>query len=91
MPSEELRGSLAAAIASRVPGRTQAKGTSYFHSGAVVSIEGDQDHVVAVVKGTASYRVEIAREDDGFVCSCDCPFLEDRLEVCKHVLSLIHI
>ena len=89
MPSEELRGSLAAAIAGRVPGRTQAKGTSYFHSGAVVSIEGNQDHVVAVVEGTTSYRVEITREDDGFVCSCDCPFLEDRLEICKHVWATV--
>jgi len=35
--------------------------------------------------GTLDYEVDLERDNDSLVYSCDCPFFEDHLEVCKHV------
>ena len=89
MRPAEYRGSLAAAIATSVSGQTQARGAAYFQSGAVRSIEGNDYAVAAVVTGSRDYRVDITRDDQGFLASCDCPFAWDRVEVCKHIWATV--
>ena len=65
--------SLARALQRDVPDQTRAKGVTYFRSGAVVSVAGYDDKVIAVVQGTRDYHVEITREMEGFIGSCDVP------------------
>ena len=89
MPSTGRPLSLARALSRDVPDQTRAKGATYFRSGAVVSIVGFDDKVIAVVQGTRDYHVEITREMEGFIGSCDCPYFQDRFHVCKHIWAAI--
>jgi superfamily II DNA or RNA helicase len=81
--------SLARALASDVPEQTRAKGATYFRTGAVVSVVGFENKVVASVYGAREYHVEITREQDGFIGSCDCPYFQDRFHVCKHIWAVV--
>jgi superfamily II DNA or RNA helicase len=89
MASTERPLSLARALAPDVPEQTRAKGTTYFRTGAVVSIVGFSDRVAAVVYGTREYHVTITREQEGFIGSCECPYFQDRFEVCKHIWAAV--
>ena len=89
MPFSGGSASLVSVLAGDVSPRTQEKGRSYFQRGAVTSIEAIADGVTAVVQGTEPYAVLIARAGDAFVASCECPFLRDRHEVCKHAWATI--
>jgi superfamily II DNA or RNA helicase len=57
--------------------------------GAVVAISGGEWTAHAVVRGGRNYRVEIARDREGFRASCDCPFFSDRGQICKHIWAAI--
>ena len=81
--------SLARVLAPDVPELTRAKGSAYFRSGAVASVRGSDDKVFAIVYGSREYHVELTREQDGFIGSCDCPYFQDRFEVCKHVWAVV--
>jgi superfamily II DNA or RNA helicase len=81
--------SLALALAPDVPEQTRTKGSAYFRNGAVVSIVGFDDKVTAIVYGTREYHVEITREQDGFIGSCECPYFQDRFQVCKHIWAVV--
>jgi superfamily II DNA or RNA helicase len=91
MPTRRTAGalSLARALAPDVPERTRAKGAAYFRDGAVVSLLASEDKVKAVVYGSQQYHVEIARENDGFIGSCECPYFQDRFDVCKHIWAVV--
>ena len=89
MPSTGRPLSLARALSRDVPDQTRAKGATYFRSGAVVSIVGFDDKVIAVVQGARDYHVEITREMEGFIGSCDCPYFQDRFHVCKHIWAAV--
>ncbi len=64
---------------------TQGRGRSYFLSGAVRVIEGDEQHVSAAVQGSRRYEVEIAAGEGFLDYSCTCPFYEREFEPCKHI------
>ena len=53
--------SLARALAPDVPEDTKTRGASYFRAGAVASLVTFKDRVVATVRGTREYPVELAR------------------------------
>jgi superfamily II DNA or RNA helicase len=89
MSSAERPFSLARALARDVPETTRAKGANYFRTGAVVSVREFDDKVIAVVQGARDYRVEITREMEGFIGSCDCPYFQDRFHVCKHIWAAV--
>ena len=89
MPSPERPLSLARALAPDVPEQTRAKGSTYFRNGAVVSILGFDDKVTAIVYGSRQYHVEIAREQEGYIGSCECPYFQDRFHVCKHIWAVV--
>ena len=57
--------------------------------GAVVAISGGEWTAHAIVRGGRNYRVEIARDREGFRASCDCPYFTDRAQVCKHIWAAI--
>jgi superfamily II DNA or RNA helicase len=81
--------SLARALAPDVPAPTRAKGSAYFRDGAVGPIRASDDKVSAIVYGTREYQVDVTREQDGFIGACECPYFQDRFEVCKHIWAVI--
>ena len=81
--------SLARALAADVPPATRAKGASYFHSGAVASLVTFKDGIAGTVRGTRDYHVEVSREQEGFIGSCECPYFLDRFAVCKHIWAVV--
>jgi superfamily II DNA or RNA helicase len=89
MARSERSLSLARALAPDVPEHIRAKGSAYFTNGAVVSIGGTDERISAIVDGSRDYNVEITREKDGFIGSCDCPFFQDRFHVCKHIWAAV--
>ena len=89
MHSTQLPLSLARALAADVPPATRAKGASYFHSGAVASLVTFKDGIAGTVRGTRDYHVEVSREQEGFIGSCECPYFLDRFAVCKHIWAVV--
>ena len=80
---------LAEALAQDVPQPTRTKGNRYFLGGAVRDIEGSKTHVTATVRGSQWYQVELRREGDAIVGSCECPYFIDRSESCKHLWAVV--
>ena len=80
---------LAQYLTTSVPHVIRAKGARYHSMGAVVAISGGEWTAHAVVRGGRNYRVEIARDGDGFRASCDCAYFVDRAEVCKHIWAAV--
>ena len=81
--------SLTAALARQVPSRVQARGRSYFVSGAVRSVQGDELAMEATVRGSIQYQVGVTREGDTLAVTCTCPYFDDRAEVCKHIWAAL--
>ena len=80
---------LARYLTSSVPQAIRAKGFRYHRMGAVVAISGGEWTAHAIVRGGRNYRVESARDREGFRASCDCPYFTDRAQVCKHIWAAI--
>jgi hypothetical protein len=76
-------------LARYVSERTRAKGYSYYVTGTVKIVHSTAEMLVADVRGTDTYTVNIVREDEGLISSCDCPFFLDRKDVCKHIWAVI--
>ena len=89
MRSSERPATLAEALQEDFSRTTREKGEDYFQRGAVASLSGTKDEVVATVWGTRAYHVRIEREKEGFIGSCECPYFVDRFEVCKHIWAVV--
>ena len=68
-------------VGSKVKGR----GYSYYRSGAVKIINGNEEELQAFVTGTDTYEVDLYREEDTIYVSCTCPYFEGERETCKHI------
>ncbi|MGH7886235.1 MAG: SWIM zinc finger family protein, partial [Candidatus Binatia bacterium] len=78
-------GYLTEELSAEVSGLVQQRGRSYFRTGAVRLLQGNDRSVSARVQGSQAYRVEMAVAE-GFVdYSCTCPFFETDYEACKHI------
>src|SRR5271169_2380291 len=67
---------------------TLARGTAYFHDGAVGLLDADEYEVRASVQGTQRYRVRLAAGSDGELeYECDCPVGDDEI-FCKHAVAV---
>ena len=67
---------------------TIARGTAYFHDGAVGLLDADEYEVRTSVQGTRRYRVRLAAGSDGELeYECDCPVGDDRI-FCKHAVAV---
>jgi hypothetical protein len=71
--------------------KIQSRGKEYFGRNAVRILFADSEFISARVAGSQGqeYDVDLEREADTLVYSCDCPFFDDRSEVCKHVWATI--
>ena len=69
------------------PGVRQ-RGTALHASGCVTLLSGNQWEVLATVRGSRVYEVELSREKDGIHVDCECEFFESST-VCKHIWATI--
>jgi superfamily II DNA or RNA helicase len=49
----------------------------------------DHEFISARVSGTQEYDVDIERDENLLIYSCDCPYFEENLEVCKHIWATV--
>lgn len=76
-------------LARSVNQNIRIRGRQYFDAKTVRILFADPDFVSAKVTGTREYDVDLEREGNALVYSCDCPYFEDRQEVCKHVWATL--
>lgn len=63
------------------------RGQTYAREGRVDLLSVGPDRIVARVRGSEDYRVEITGQGDQFDCECSCPAFE-REEFCKHIVAV---
>ncbi len=76
--------SLKSRLAPQFNPRIRDRGLAYFRSGAVEILEHSDFHVVAQVKGTLKYFVQLKLSLNSLDVACTCPYFEDG-EDCKHI------
>jgi superfamily II DNA or RNA helicase len=79
--------SLTAQLASHFDGAIQHRGANYFRTGRVRIDSTSASRVVAVVRGSSRYRVELEREGRKIHASCTCPYFD--VDFCKHIWAVI--
>jgi superfamily II DNA or RNA helicase len=67
----------------------KSRGQDYFNRKAVRILFADDDFVSAQVSGSQEYEVDIERDREALIYSCDCPFFEENFDVCKHVWATL--
>ncbi len=72
-----------------VDSRVRQRGHSYFRSGSVDIVHGNEEEVQALVFGTDTYEVEIFRQDDTVHVACSCPYFEGEGDTCKHIWATL--
>ena len=65
------------------------RGKEYFERKTVSIVYVDADFVSAEVRGTRMYDVDLEREDNTLIYSCNCPFFEDNFNICKHIWATL--
>ncbi len=63
------------------------RGVGYLQDGRIASVESRGDRVVATVRGTVPYGVELRLVDDVIGWTCSCPAAEDG-SFCKHCAAV---
>jgi hypothetical protein len=72
--------------------KIRIRGRQYFERNAVRIVFADPDFISAKVAGSEVYDVDLERDGNAVIFSCDCPYFEDHREVCKHVwATLLHL
>ncbi len=66
----------------------RTRGDGYFASGKVRVARATPERVVAVVRGTTHYAVEIAVRGGALDLSCNCPYARD-VGACKHLWAVL--
>lgn len=69
--------------------KIQMRGTDYFERGAVRLLFADAEFISARVSGSQDYEVDLERNKDALIYSCDCPYFDGNLEICKHVWAVL--
>ncbi len=76
-------------IGRLVSQKIQIRGRDYFQRNAVRILFADPEFISARVSGTDDYDVDLERDDNTLIYSCDCLYFEQNLEVCKHVWATL--
>ncbi len=69
--------------------RSRARGLEYASTHRVVLSEANDSWMLAIVRGTQRYEVDLERAGDRLVVSCTCPYFTDSGEACKHVWATL--
>jgi superfamily II DNA or RNA helicase len=78
-------------VASSFAPEVKQRGNDYYRQGAVTGLKGDSRRAEARVIGSDDYRVDIRfnPRTHSLRLYCDCPYLHDRMEPCKHLWAAI--
>src|SRR5690349_11040306 len=76
--------SLKGRFASQFNPKIRDRGFAYFRAGAVTILEHSNRHVLAQVKGTLDYFVELKLTLTSLDVACTCPYFSGG-EDCKHI------
>jgi superfamily II DNA or RNA helicase len=79
---------LASALSSDFNADIRARGASYYRLGAVRVKRGNATEVMAAVRGSRVYDVEISWDGRSLSLFCDCPYF-DTAGPCKHIWATI--
>jgi len=63
------------------------RGGEYYRNGRVNIKAESASRIVAAVRGSSRYQVELKREGRTITASCTCPY--DEIDLCKHVWAVI--
>ncbi len=76
-------------LGRQVGRKIKIRGADYFGRKAVRILFVDGAFASAQVSGSRKYSVDLERERDRLIFSCDCPFFEENYQVCKHVWATL--
>jgi uncharacterized Zn finger protein len=76
-----------AEVQSLADTKTFARGKAYFHDGVVSGLDERDEAVRATVRGTHTYRVELAVDDGDLAYDCNCPVGNEGV-FCKHAVAV---
>lgn len=79
--------SLTAQFADDFDGAILHRGADYFRTGRVSIDSASASRIVATVRGSSRYRVELEREGRKIHASCTCPYFD--VDLCKHIWAVI--
>ncbi len=63
------------------------RGADYFRRGCVNIDSASASRIVAIVRGSSRYRVELKREGRKIQASCTCPYFD--VDLCKHIWAVM--
>jgi superfamily II DNA or RNA helicase len=81
------RMSLTAEFAGDFDDAILYRGAAYFRKGRVHIDSASACLIVAIVRGSSRYRVELKREGRKIQASCTCPYFD--IDLCKHIWAVI--
>jgi hypothetical protein len=76
-------------IRTRFSRAVRDRGEGYYYDGRVRLEELDEQGLAGTIRGTRSYRVIVRCAADLLRAWCDCPFVADRVEPCKHLWAAL--
>lgn len=76
-------------LTGQVSKKIRDRGQEYFAARAVTINEASATSVDATVTGTQEYDVSLIREGRDITAWCSCPYVMDRLDVCKHIWATL--
>jgi superfamily II DNA or RNA helicase len=76
-------------LGRHVSRKIKIRGTEYFERNAVRILFSDTEFVSARVSGSREYEVDLERDREALIFSCDCPYFEENYDVCKHVWATL--
>lgn len=81
------RMSLTAQFSDEFDSAIRQRGADYFRNSRVRIDSASASCIVATVKGSSRYRVELEREGRKIHASCTCPYAD--VDLCKHLWAVI--
>jgi superfamily II DNA or RNA helicase len=79
--------SLTSKFSSEFASAVRSRGRSYYNDGSVRITQGDDQEVIATVRGSENYRVILSIEGKTLIVSCTCPYFDQ--DVCKHIWATL--
>ena len=77
------------ALRALVPRFSVERGDQYYATGRVTRFDETNGVIDATVLGTRPYNITLQPEDDFLRVTCECPYFERELDVCKHIWAVV--
>lgn len=77
------------AVRSSFSASVRARGEDYYYDGRVRLEELDDQGLSGTIRGSRTYRVAIRCDGERLRAWCDCPYVADSAEPCKHLWAAL--